>query len=899
MRRGISFLLVFSILFASMLTNNSYVYAAQNNATISLSLDSNRIKEVGEIITATVEVKDVPNFAGYQFNLKYDPEVLQPVKANGSSYTKSTPVEGGMILNSDDYGILSIGSHDLKKGELNFSKCYLSFHNYKESGNPEETGVIAVIRFKVLKEEATSLEFADTKTMPGSKSGVYLFDWDGNRINNFDIKQPQTLLGSSSISVSLDTDKITKVGQIIKASVNVEDINNLAGFQYNIKYDPEVLQPVKSNGTPYNKGTTAESGDLLSNPEFGIFAIGDNDLNSGVINQSKCYMNFETYKNSGSSESTGTISVVYFKVLKVKETSISFAPHKAMPGAKEGTFLFDWNGVTLKDYSVLKDVKISAEEEIIIVKPEIISVKADKTSPQLEGTIITWTCEATGENLEYAWLVKKDGKEVEKTNFENKNSFSYKAEKEGNYQVTVTVKDSYGNEVSKTADEFVIEKEEEVVTGEISLSVDKDKVTKKGEIVTVTINAKDIQNIAGYQVNLKYDPKVLEPVTDNGTAYSKRTFPTNGTLINNNSYSSVQAVANDLDNGILNFGKTYLYLDKYRASGVGESTGTIAIIKFKVLDVKPTTISFEDTASMPGAVDGTLMFNWNGDKTTSYTVVKSVSIDAEEEVIIVKPEIVSVKADKTSPQLEGTTITWTCEATGENLEYAWLVKKDGKEVEKTNFASNNSFSYKAEEKGNYQATVTVKDSYGNEVSKESDTFVIEEKKQEFKGVISIDLDKNRVTQVGDIVTATINVRDFDNLSGYEIHLRYDPKVLQPITSDGKAYGKRTFPEDGTMILNPDYQPLSVVSNIIEEGLLVFGKIYIGMNDYREDNVPEGNGSLAVVRFKVLEVEDTTIRFADDYRDVTYYGTLLFNWNGDELGKHKPYKVIKEAHIYAE
>lgn len=115
MRRGISFLLVFSILFASMLTNNSYVYAAQNNATISLSLDSNRIKEVGEIITATVEVKDVPNFAGYQFNLKYDPEVLQPVKANGSSYTKSTPVEGGMILNSDDYGILSIGSHDLKK----------------------------------------------------------------------------------------------------------------------------------------------------------------------------------------------------------------------------------------------------------------------------------------------------------------------------------------------------------------------------------------------------------------------------------------------------------------------------------------------------------------------------------------------------------------------------------------------------------------------------------------------------------------------------------------------------------------------------------------------------------------------------------------------------------------
>ena len=270
---------------------------------------------------------------------------------------------------------------------------------------------------------------------------------------------------------------------------------------------PEVLQPVKSNGTPYNKGTTAESGDLLSNPEFGIFAIGDNDLNSGVINQSKCYMNFETYKNSGSSESTGTISVVYFKVLKVKETSISFAPHKAMPGAKEGTFLFDWNGVTLKDYSVLKDVKIDAEEEVIIVKPEIISVKADKTSPQLEGTTITWTCEATGENLEYAWLVKKDGKEVEKTNFASNNSFSYKAEEKGNYQATVTVKDSYGNEVSKESDTFVIEEKKQEFKGVISIDLDKNRVTQVGDIVTATINVRDFDNLSGYEIHLRYDPK--------------------------------------------------------------------------------------------------------------------------------------------------------------------------------------------------------------------------------------------------------------------------------------------------------------------------------------------------------------------------------------------------------
>ncbi|HOA81169.1 MAG TPA: cohesin domain-containing protein, partial [Defluviitaleaceae bacterium] len=491
--------------------------------------------------------------------------------------------------------------------------------------------------------EKTNFENKNSFSYKAEKEGNYqvtvtVKDSYGNEVSKtadeFVIEKEEEVV-TGEISLSVDKDKVTKKGEIVTVTINAKDIQNIAGYQVNLKYDPKVLEPVTDNGTAYSKRTFPTNGTLINNNSYSSVQAVANDLDNGILNFGKTYVYLDKYRASGVGESTGTIAIIKFKVLDVKPTTISFEDTASMPGAVDGTLMFNWNGDKTTSYTVSKSVSIDAEEE-------------------------------------------------------------------------------------------------EEVIGEISLSADKDKVTKKGEIVTVTINAKDIQNIAGYQVNLKYDPKVLEPVTDNGTAYSKRTFPTNGTLINNNSYSSVQAVANDLDNGILNFGKTYVYLDKYRASGVGESTGTIAIIKFKVLDVKPTTISFEDTASMPGAVDGTLMFNWNGDKTTSYTVVKSLSIDAEEEVIIVKPEIVSVKADKTSPQLEGTTITWTCEATGENLEYAWLVKKDGKEVEKTNFASNNSFSYKAEEKGNYQATVTVKDSYGNEVSKESDTFVIEEKNKSLK-----------------------------------------------------------------------------------------------------------------------------------------------------------------------
>lgn len=895
MKRAISLFLVFSILFVSAFTYNIPVFAAKNKGSITLSLDSNRIKEVGEIITATVEIKDVPNFTGCQFNIKYDPTVLQPVKSNGVPYTNSTPAEGGTILNNSNYGFLTIGHHDLQKGELNFSKSYLSFNSYKASGKAEESGILAVIRFKVLKNEATSIKFADTKFMPGANSGVYLFNWDGNQIKDFTVNQPEDLLGPSSVFISLDSDKITQVGQIIKATVNVDNMDNLAGYQFNIKYDPEVLQPVRSNGVPYESGTIADKGELLSNPEFGEFSIGDNDLKSGIINQGKAYLNLNEYKNSGNPESTGSIAIIYFKVLKVKDTTISFAPHRAMPEAIEGTMLFDWNGDKISNYSVLKEAKLTAEE--IVELPEIKSVTADKSSPQYEDTSITWTCDATGKDLQYAWTIKKDGNVVENKDFSANNTFTYIAETAGTYIVTVTVRDAYNNMVSKESEAFVIIEKEIEIPGHVSLSVDKNKITKVGEIITATVNVKDMQNLAGFQVNIKYDPTILQPVKADGSPYKRGTFPEDGTLINNNEYLPIRAAGNDVDAGIVNFGKSYAYMNDYRENGVGESTGSLGVIYFKVLAVKPTTLSFEDTATMPGAIDGTMMFDWNANKKNNYTVEKSVSIDAEEEIIEL-PEIKTVTADKSSPQLLGTSITWTCDATGKNLQYAWTVKKDSQDIERTGFSSSNTFSFTPEEAGTYVVTVTVKDKYNHQVSKEAASFVIQanENPVKDKGEISIVLDKNTVSQVGEIVKATIHVKDLEGFSAYQINLKYDPNVLQPVDANGNPYSNRTAMEPGTLLANPDYGPYTICAHETNKGILNFSGMYLFMNDYKADNVPESSGTLGSIRFKVLKLEDTTISFEDhSAMPGAISGTILFNWDGNEF---ENYQVIKEARISA-
>jgi len=896
MKRAISLFLVFSILFVSAFTYNIPVFAAENKGSITLSLDSNRIKEVGEIITATVEIKDVPNFAGCQFNIKYDPTVLQPVKSNGVPYTNSTPAEGGTILNNSNYGFLTIGHHDLQKGELNFSKSYLSFNSYKASGKAEESGILAVIRFKVLKNEATSIKFADTKFMPGANSGVYLFNWDGNQIKDFTVNQPEDLLGPSSVFISLDSDKITQVGQIIKATVNVDNMDNLAGYQFNIKYDPEVLQPVRSNGVPYESGTIADKGELLSNPEFGEFSIGDNDLKSGIINQGKAYLNLNEYKNSGNPESTGSIAIIYFKVLKVKDTTISFAPHRAMPEAIEGTMLFDWNGDKISNYSVLKEAKLTAEE--IIELPEIKNVTADKSSPQYEGTSITWTCDATGKDLQYAWTVKRDGNVVESKDFSANNTFTYTAETAGTYLVTVTVKDAYNNQVSKDAPTFVIKEEVVEIIGSVGLSADKTKISEVGEIITVTINAKDMQNLAGFQVNIKYDPTVLQPVKANGSPYKKTTFPEDGTLINNRTYSPITAASNNLEEGTLNFGKLYVMINDYKETGVGESTGSLATIRFKVLDVKPTTVAFAYTNAMPDAETGTMMFDWDANRKHNYIVDNpSVSFDAEEEIIEL-PEIKTVTADKSSPQLLGTSITWTCDATGKNLQYAWTVKKDSQDIERTGFSSSNTFSFTPEEAGTYVVTVTVKDKYNHQVSKEAASFVIQanENPVKDKGEISIVLDKNTVSQVGEIVKATIHVKDLEGFSAYQINLKYDPNVLQPVDANGNPYSNRTAMEPGTLLANPDYGPYTICAHETNKGILNFSGMYLFMNDYKADNVPESSGTLGSIRFKVLKLEDTTISFEDhSAMPGAISGTILFNWDGNEF---ENYQVIKEARISA-
>lgn len=162
---------------------------------------------------------------------------------------------------------------------------------------------------------------------------------------------------SSDPYISIELDKTTaKVGDIVKATVKVNNLKGITGFQVNIKYDPYVLRAVNPDTEDaFRSGTVPPGGDIVVNDEFSILKAASNDIEKGFINFGRNYMLIEDYKNSGKEDTTGILGIIGFKVLNDNtETSIIFQDALTMPGSINGALIFDWNNKQIKNYSVIQ-----------------------------------------------------------------------------------------------------------------------------------------------------------------------------------------------------------------------------------------------------------------------------------------------------------------------------------------------------------------------------------------------------------------------------------------------------------------------------------------------------------------------------------------------------------------
>jgi len=170
-----------------------------------------------------------------------------------------------------------------------------------------------------------------------------------------------SVFADSQPSIGIELDKTeAQVGDTIKATVKVNNIKNLNGFQVNIRYNQEVLKIVAEDGSDsFGDTTCPKNGELVMNESYSLFPAAANIISAGVLNFGRSYIDMESYRKSNNPESMGSLAVLYFKVIKDAATEIIFEELGTMPGSNKGTMLFDWDGNTITDYVVNDSPKIN------------------------------------------------------------------------------------------------------------------------------------------------------------------------------------------------------------------------------------------------------------------------------------------------------------------------------------------------------------------------------------------------------------------------------------------------------------------------------------------------------------------------------------------------------------
>ena len=175
---------------------------------------------------------------------------------------------------------------------------------------------------------------------------------------NWEAKTKKITIDTPEFYITLDKNT-AEVGDIVKATMNIKNFYGFAGFQINLKYDPEVLQPIDTaTDSVFTSTSLADEGTLLQG-KFSPTSMASNDLEKGTLTYGSGYMNMDAYKKSGKSDSTGSIAVFSFKVLKKQQTTLSLQNSPSLTNPIDGTMVFNWDGTNLTNYKVSASVDLN------------------------------------------------------------------------------------------------------------------------------------------------------------------------------------------------------------------------------------------------------------------------------------------------------------------------------------------------------------------------------------------------------------------------------------------------------------------------------------------------------------------------------------------------------------
>jgi hypothetical protein len=461
------------------------------------------------------------------------------------------------------------------------------------------------------------------------------------------------------ISVSFDTTEIHTIGQVICATLKVNNIRKLSSFQANLKYDPQVLQPVDSAGTAYNSITEPENGTLLQNSKYAPISFSSNNISNGILNFSRSYANQRNYKKEGFEEHTGSLAVIRFKILQLKNTNIIFQNTNNSLKEKSGIVLFDWDGGTISNFEVIQPGPLVVNlENNPVTAPE--SSKSPNYATELPS--LTRIPTPTDISLHTPTLTPTSTPTSTPTPTPVLKNYDINGDGYINMEDSLLIDIAFNTHIGEpnynpdgdlNADGFInmIDKilflaylknhmpsisttpgtpyptnmpvATPVSQNYITMSFDTTEITAVGQVILATLEVNNIRNLAGFQANLQYDPEVLQPVTASGNGYDEDTEPEKVSLFLDLHYIPISvSFNNNIPNGILNFGRAYSWLKNYKNSGSEEHTGALAIIRFKVLQLKDTNIIFRNTNNSLNEKSGIVLSDWDGEVISNFDVIQ-------------------------------------------------------------------------------------------------------------------------------------------------------------------------------------------------------------------------------------------------------------------------------------
>ena len=222
-------------------------------AKLSYSLDETD-PQIGENFTLHINIEDVDDLAGWQCKILFDPEILEAVEVIGGDFLKQggeTPFFQSGNIDNEAGNITGLSAARFSlEGASGTGRLLSVTFTAKATGNTQVT--------------LSNLQFGNSalETIPVSPPEITI---------NVEA-QSATNIDGTKLSFSMDETPV-QVGDTFTLHLNIENVTDLSGWQFDVAFDPNMLEAVEVVG-----GNFLEQGG-----ETPFFQSGNIDNEAGII----------------------------------------------------------------------------------------------------------------------------------------------------------------------------------------------------------------------------------------------------------------------------------------------------------------------------------------------------------------------------------------------------------------------------------------------------------------------------------------------------------------------------------------------------------------------------------------------------------------------------------------